>query len=275
VERYFTTMGALADAVDASSLGFEDVALAIAADEYPGLSPRLYRRRLDELALPAAAAVAAAETPAAKLTALCNHLYGKLGYCGNEDYDDPRNQYLNEVVDRRCGSPVTMAVLLITLGERVELPIEAIGFPGHFLVRTAGEEPIYVDPFDGGHPLPRNDLEELACETLDGDHAAAARRLEPVGARTVAVRILLNLQRCYRARQDHGRLLVVCDRLFDMTGAPFHQCDRGIHALALGATQAAIHDLEAYLQAHPQAPDAAAVRRVLDRARRLKAVEPS
>ncbi|MBW2457429.1 MAG: transglutaminase family protein [Deltaproteobacteria bacterium] len=268
-------MGVLADAVDASPLVFEDVALAIAADEYPGLRRERYHRLLDELAAPATESVAAATTPAARLTALCDHLYGQRGYCGNEDYDDPRNNYLNEVIERRRGSPVTMAVLLIAVARRAELPIEPVAFPGHFLVRTASAEPIYVDPFDGGHPLPREELEQLACETLDGDRQAAARRLEPVGARTVAVRILLNLQRCYRTRQDHGRLLVVCDRLFDMTGAPFHQCDRGIHALALGATQAAIHDLEAYLLAHPDAPDAAEVRAVLDKARRLDSVAPS
>jgi regulator of sirC expression with transglutaminase-like and TPR domain len=267
-------MGVLADAVDASPPCFEDVALAIAADEYPRLSLEHYRTLLDELAAPAAAPVGAAATPSAKLTALCNHLYGERGYCGNEDYDDPRNNYLNDVIERRRGSPVTMAVLLIAVGKRVALPIDPIGFPGHFLVRTAVGESVYVDPFDGGHPLPRDELEQLARETLNGDRRAA-ERLEPVGARTVAVRILLNLQRCYRARQDHGRLLVVCDRLFDLTGAPFHQCDRGIHALALGATQAAIHDLEAYLAAHPAAPDAAAVQRVLDKARRLQGPAPS
>ncbi len=265
----------LVDVVRASPSYVEDVALAVAADEYPGLGRGRWHGELDELAAPVAEPVAVAATTAAKLARLCAYLYGERGFRGNDDYDDPRNNYLNGVIERRRGSPVTMAVLLIAVARRVQLPIAAIGFPGHFLVRVGDDDPIFADPFDGSHPLPSDKLERLAFETLGGDRREARRRLEPVGARTIAVRILLNLQRSYRARQDHGHLLVVCDRLFEMTGAPFHQCDRGIHALALGATQTAIHDLEAYLLAHPDAADAATVRRVLDQARRCRMIAPS
>ncbi|MBN4050206.1 hypothetical protein JYT28_00460 [Desulfobulbus sp. AH-315-M07] len=97
----------------------------------------------------------------------------------------------------------------------------------------------------------------------------AALRLEPVGARTIAVRILVNLRRIHRMRGDHAAALVVCDRLFDVTRAPFHRADRAAHALALGATRAAISDFEAYLAAHPDAADAVLVRRVLDAARNI------
>jgi regulator of sirC expression with transglutaminase-like and TPR domain len=132
---------------------------------------------------------------------------------------------------------------------------------------------VYVDPSTGGHPIDLERLLALAHETL-GDERAAAERLEPVGARTVAVRLLLNLHRTYRGRADHARALVVCDRLVDLTGAPFHRADRGAHALALGATRAALADFAAYLAAHPGAADADQVRTLLSKAR-SKLVRPA
>ncbi len=270
-----TISRSLSQAIDSQPPSFETVALAIAADEYPGLRTERYRSMLDDMAQPLLPKLRKTVATHEQCHELCDYVYGKLGFRGNDDYDDPRNNYLNEVLDRRLGTPITLVVLLVALGCRAGMQVQAIAYPGHSLVRVGQQEPIYVDPFDGGFPLAWDRLAELATETLDGDRREAERRLEPVGARTIAVRILLNLQRIYRARADHAHLLVVCDRLFEVTGAPFHQCDRGIHALALGATRTAITDLEAYLTAHPKAADAAQVRRVLDKARGAKSTPPS
>jgi len=247
----------LRDLVVHADSAAEDVALAIAMDAHPMLRDDEVRRQLDEMARPLKSRVAGSG-----VEALCRHVWGELGFRGNDDYDDPRNNYLDDVVARRIGSPVTLAVVAMALGRRCGVEVRAIAFPGHFLVRIGD---VYADPFDGGHPLPRERLEELATEMI-GDVREAGARLEPVGLRTVAVRILANLQRIHRMRGDHARALVVCDRLFDMTRAPLHQADRAAHALALGATRAAISDFEAYLAAHPDAADAEQIRRVIDAA---------
>jgi regulator of sirC expression with transglutaminase-like and TPR domain len=232
----------------------EDVALCIANDEYPHLSARELRAELDALAAGVRGRIAAAAHVLERVDVLCGYVFGELGFAGETDDDDPRGNYLNDVLERRRGSPVANAVLMLSLARRSGVDLEAIAFPGHFLVRTPPEPPIYVDPFTGGHPLAENRLLALASETL-GSAGDAERRLLPVGARTIGVRLLLNLQRIHRARGDHARALVVCDRLFDLTRAPFHQADRGAHALALGSLRVAMTDFEAYLRAKPGAPD--------------------
>lgn len=173
-----------------------------------------------------------------------------------------------DVIDKRRGTPTALAIVLIALGRRAGVELSPIAFPGHFLVRSAqASGDVFIDPTDGGHPIPRAALVELAQTDAGDDAVQAERRLEPVGSRATAVRLLVNLQRAHQRRGDHARALLVCDRLFDATGAVLHRCDRGAHALALGAARAAVADFEAYLAARPAAPDAELVRAVLERAR--------
>ncbi len=251
----------------------EEVALAIAADEYPGLRDELCRHRLDAmgrtLALKIARSQASAEggEPLTLARVLCDFLHKELGFRGSDDYDDPRNNFFNDVLDRRTGSPVAMAVLHMAVGRRAGIDVEGIAFPGHFLVRIEG---LYADPFEGGVPIDRERLLALAFETL-GDRREAMASLEPVGPRTIAVRLLLNLQRIHRSRADHARAMVVCDRLYDVTRAATHLVDRGVHALALGATRVAIHDFEAYLSLNPGTDGAKRVRDLLRKARAVGA----
>jgi regulator of sirC expression with transglutaminase-like and TPR domain len=191
----------------------------------------------------------------------------EIGFRGSDDYDDPRSNYLNDVIERRTGSPVAMAVVLMALGRRAGVDVQGVAFPGHFLVRVEGH---YADPFEGGAPLERERLLSLARESLDNPEDAASC-LEPVGPRAIGVRLLLNLQRIHALRGDHARSLVVCDRLFELTRAPIHRVERGTHALALGASRAAISDLEAYLVAEPEGDGAKRAREALARAKLLAA----
>jgi regulator of sirC expression with transglutaminase-like and TPR domain len=245
----------------------EEVALWVANDEYPHLSVKDCRSELDALAAGVAIPIANAGHVLERVDVLCSYLFGERGFAGETDDDDPRGNYLNDVLERRRGSPVALAVLMLAVARRVAFELEAIAFPGHFLVRTPPEPAIYVDPFTGGHPLAEKRLLALAAETL-GSTGDAAQRLLPVGGRTIAVRLLLNLQRIHRQRADHARALVVCDRLFDLTRAPFHQADRGAHALALGSLRVAMTDFEAYLRAKPGAPDSGRIAVLMAKMRR-------
>jgi regulator of sirC expression with transglutaminase-like and TPR domain len=251
-------------ALEADPPLIEEVAFAIAEDEYPALSRERYRTLLDELADSARTAMAVGDE-SLRLQRFLDHVYGPLGFRGNEDdYYDPKNSYLNEVLERRTGIPITLAVVLMALGRRVGLRIEGIAFPGHFLARAGGDT--YLDPFHKGRILERTDLEALA-ERFLGNPRLTAGQLEPVEVRVIAVRMLYNLQQIYERRGDHARALVVCDRLVDVADAPFHRRDRGIHALALGAHEAAQRDLEAYLATHADATDATRIRQLLGKAR--------
>jgi regulator of sirC expression with transglutaminase-like and TPR domain len=256
-------MSSLIDAVEACPTIIEDMALAVASDEYPGLQVARYHRMLDELIEPIVGLVEQTPDDDAKLALLTEHIYGREGFRGNaDDYYDPRNSYFNQVLERRQGIPISLAILLMALGRRLHLHIEGIGFPGHFLVRAGGVDGMFVDPFNEGRILERADLEQLAERFLP-EVGIAGAQLEPVDARTMAVRMLFNLQQIYEKRGDHARALVCCDRLVDLTDEPFHRRDRGMHAFALGAYGAAQPDFEAYLERCEGAGDAARVRELL------------
>jgi regulator of sirC expression with transglutaminase-like and TPR domain len=269
--------GALLHALAEDEPRIEDVALAIASDAYPQLDVARQLRVLDELAEPLAVPIAAARHTREAAELMSAHLFEELGFRGNEtSYYDPRNSYLNDVLERRLGIPITLAVVMMAVGRRVGLSVEGIGFPGHFLVRFGGPRGHYADPFHRGKPLSRDELLELAERfdargpdgTVVEPSEALGAYLRPVDPRAMASRMLSNLQQIFERAGDHARALVVCDRLVDVSGAPHHRRDRGKHALALGAMRQARVDLSAYLRAVPDAPDAASLQRDLERATR-------
>jgi len=268
-------MSSVSEVIGAPAAAIEAVALAIAEDAYPKLRSRRYLSRLDEMAAPLASrldGLGAAE----RIEAFTDYVYEELGFHGNtDDYYDPRNSYLNEVIDRRTGIPITLAVVLMALGRRVGLRVEGVGFPGHFIVRVGGEEGVYLDPFSEGQILEREDLLRLARRVLGEHGELAPEQLEPVEPRAMAIRILYNLQKIFERRGDHARALVVCDRLCDLTDVPFHQRDRGMHALALGATAAGVDDLEGYLERAPEAPDRDRIEELLAKASMREPTPPN
>lgn len=244
----------------------EEIALAIAGDHYPGLRTESYRRWFDHHGAELGRRRGGRDG-LARARLLCEYVRNEVGFRGSDDYDDPRGNYLNDVIARRTGSPVALAVVFMALGRRADVAVEGVAFPGHFLVRIEGH---YADPFEASAPIDRDRLLALARDSV-AEPSQAAACLEPVGLRTVAVRLLLNLQRIHRLRGDHARALVACDRLFELTRAPLHRVDRGVHALALGSTRAAIADFEAYLLVHPEGEGATRAREHLREARRISA----
>ena len=138
-------------------------ALLIAADAYPHLEADRYLRALDELADPLRTRIAASSDPYEKLAALRDHLHGDLGFRANrEDYYDPRNSYLNEVLDRRLGIPISLSLVYVEVARRAGLPLHGVGLPGHFLVGYRDDRTeVFLDPFDGGRTV-----DEAACRAL-------------------------------------------------------------------------------------------------------------
>jgi regulator of sirC expression with transglutaminase-like and TPR domain len=246
----------LAELVAAGAAPIE-VAIAIARDHHT-VSRAAVLREIDAIAAPLVGR-------RAKVAAVCRRIYEDFGFEGDENYDDPASNFIDEVVERRRGSPVALCVVQAAVCERAGVRWEAIAFPGHFLGSIDG---VFVDPFDGRHPVERSALLHLGTDLL-GSQRAAEKALVPVGVEVIAVRLLANLQRIFAQRREHTHSLITCHRLFELTGAAGLFADRGAHALACGAVHGAIADLSAYLDAYPAAADADAVRAVLDKARRL------
>ncbi len=239
-------------------------ALIVARDVYPQLDVDLQLARIDELATPLAPRLARCRTTNAQASVLGTYVYDELGFRGDEEtYYDPRNSYLNDVIDRRTGIPISLAVLLMAVGTRAGLTLEGIAFPGHFLVRLGGSDGVYLDPFFHARILSRDALERL-LRRAQGDAAhMAPEHLAPVSTRAIVARMLTNLKAVYESRHERSRALVVCDRLVDLSASPEVRRDRGTHAVALGALAAAAEDFETYLIARPVAPDADRIRAAL------------
>lgn len=259
----------------AGAAPIEELALRFARDAYPELRIDRELRRLDEMAQPLASERLELERdPRTQALTLGEHLHDTLALRGDEsDYHDPRNSYLHEVLERRVGLPITLSVVWIAIGRRLGVHVEGVGFPGHFLVRVGRERPTLVDPFQDGRLVTQAELERLAVHHLGSASKLRPEHLATADTRSMLVRMLVNLKHAHERRADHARALVVCDRLVDLTGAPTFRRDRGLHALALDATAAALADLDAYLEAGAPEGDADAVRATRDRlARRARRV---
>ena len=242
----------------------ELAALVLARDAYPQLDIDAVVSRLDALAEPLTGRIARCRTPQSQAAVLGTYVYDELGFRGDEQsYYDPRNSYLNEVLERRVGIPISLAVLLIALGRRAGLAVDGIGFPGHFLVRLGGSEGVYLDPFFRAQILSRDALERLLRRALGDAAHMSPEHLAPVSTRAVVARMLTNLKAVYESRREHARALVVCDRLVDISANPEIRRDRGAHAIALGAVAAGVEDYERYLLERPDASDAGKIRAAL------------
>ena len=240
-------------------------ALLIAQDEYPLLDRAAYESRLHDYTHRLDALLRTSTTTSAQLRCLNQFVFDELGFSGDEqDYYDPRNSYLNEVLDRRLGNPISLAVVQIELARRLGVPLEGISFPGHFLVRLPLDEGIVVlDPFQKGRSLDAAELRRRArthLDTHDIDDARLARMLEPASHRAILTRMLRNLKGVYIEREQWDKALRCSDRLLTIDAhQPTEYRDRGNYYLRLGHTVAARGDLRRYLALMPHADDAEAI----------------
>lgn len=239
-------------------------ALWIAKDAYPDLDWASQRRRLDELAVPLVRAELEGIAAPAQAVALAAYLSSDCGFRGNsEDYYAPENSFINRVLERRLGIPISLAVVYIEVARRAGVEASGVGFPGHFLVRIQdADNHIIVDPFSN-RILDRSELERLCNIATHGRQSLSDEMLQPAPTRNVIARMLLNLRSVYATRADRRRLLVVLDRLVDLLPlAVEHRRDRGLLCAELGAPLAALADIDAYLGALPHAADSVELRRL-------------
>jgi regulator of sirC expression with transglutaminase-like and TPR domain len=244
---------------DETHLDLAEAALLIAAEEYPDLNVGRYLMRLDEMGARAREAVPAQEPLAVRLSALNRYLFTQEGFRGNSaEYYDPRNSFLNDVLDRKMGIPISLSAVYIEVGRRSGLQLEGVGFPGHFLVKARDEDgEIVADPFHGGKLLSARDCQKRLDRVYGGKVKLEASMLEAVGPRQMLLRMLRNLKAIYVRGEDHLRALKVLELLLLLEADNAEDLrDRGLVYAALDCYGAAAADLEAYLQQQPRAPEA-------------------
>lgn len=232
-------------------------ALLISAEENPGVDPAPHLERLERWVEEVEPRLEIAGGDLAKLEALRAFLYEEKGLEGNrEDYYDPANSFLDRVLERRVGIPLTLAVVVMEVGRRAGVPLVGIGFPGHFLVRHGHHPEIFLDPFDGGHFLTREDCAGILQRLTRGRIPFSPRLLNPVGPRQILLRMLNNLCGIYFSRDQVERSLAVVERkILLYPEEPQYLRERGVLRLKAGLEAEGTCDLETYLEARPDAHD--------------------
>jgi regulator of sirC expression with transglutaminase-like and TPR domain len=248
-----------------------EAALLIAQAEQPELDVASYLQRLDGIAARVRTRLSDSPDPAAVVAQLNYILFQEERLSGNvTDYYDPRNSFLNEVLDRKTGIPITLSVIYVEVGRRLGLSLVGVGFPGHFLVKYQGTDgELVLDPFHGGVQLSQEQLAQKLREMYgDGNPflGQIPQLLTPASKREILVRILRNLKGVYLQRNDFPHSLQTIDwiLLIDPTLATEIR-DRGAVHQRMGHLQAASQDFRRYLQLAPQAEDAEAIRGMLVR----------
>lgn len=243
-------------------------ALLIAREEYPQLPVDLYLARLDQMAEEARDRLASETAGPVVLQELIRTLYERHGFRGNTDaYYDPRNSFLNDVLDRALGVPLTLSIVILEVGWRLGLPLEGVNFPAHFLVRYRGSaERLLVDPFSPESLR----FEDQAQEILDRQFGGVVRMrrdfLRSASKRDIALRLLLNLKGLYANARDDVRTLAATERiLLIRPGALGELRDSGMLLARLGRGKDAQERLRRYLELSPEAEDATRIRALMER----------
>jgi regulator of sirC expression with transglutaminase-like and TPR domain len=239
-----------------------EACLLIAQDAYPDLDIAQYLARIDGLAAKLKSRLSGDAFPAQKVAVLNRYLFDELGFCGNADeYYDPRNSYLNQVLERRTGVPITLSILYMEIGQRLGLRLQGVSFPGHFLVKlrvTGGQ--LVIDPFCGGEAQSESDLRARLAQLLpqrEADTLPLPQFLEPATPRQILARVLRNLKGIYLQSEEAQNMLKVMQRMVMVAPHAAEEVrDRGLAYYKLDCFRAALADLQDYLERRPDAPDA-------------------
>jgi regulator of sirC expression with transglutaminase-like and TPR domain len=244
---------------DEAQLDLAEAALLIAAEEYPDLDVGRYLRRIEEMGGLAREVVPEAASLSQRLAALNRYLFAQEGFRGNAaEYYDPRNSFLNDVLDRKMGIPISLSAVYIEVGRRAGLLVDGVGFPGHFLVKAQDQDgEIVADPFHGGTLLTARDCQKRLDRVYGGKVKLEAPMLAAVGPRQMLARMLRNLKAIYVRGEDYTRALRVLELLLLLDpDSPEDLRDRGLVFAALDCYSSAAKDLEKYLSRNPKAPEA-------------------
>ena len=230
----------------------------IAQDEYPDLDPAVSLHQLDAIANELRDRLPEERYPLKVVQTINQYLFEELGFSGNQaDYYDPRNSFLNDVIDRRTGIPLTLSILYLAIAERLDFPMVGVGMPGHFIIRPqVADMEIYVDPFHQGEVMFLEDCQQRLAQVYQREVSITPEMLPEVTPRQCLVRMLTNLKVIYLKKSSFGKAIQTINSLLVlMPDEPRELRDRGLVLYELERWQEAKESLEQYLALEPQASD--------------------
>ncbi|MBI3526437.1 MAG: tetratricopeptide repeat protein [Betaproteobacteria bacterium] len=254
-------------------ISLAEAALLIAGHGYPDLNVAAYLSRIEELTYVLRLRINEDDSFPERISALNQFLFGDLGFAPNSgDYYDPRNSFLNEVLERRTGIPITLCVIYMELGRKIGLPLQGVSFPGHFLVKCAVPDgAVVLDPYSGGISLGLVDLQKRLREVRGGEvsRAIVAELLVSASNKEIIVRLLRNLKAIYLRGHNLDRALPIVNWIIaTMPEQTPELRDRGMLYQELECSRAALADFEEYLKRSPSCEDADDIRRRIIELRR-------
>lgn len=251
-----------------TNLNLAKASLYIAQLNEPELDIEADLNALDTMALEVKERLPKASYPLKIIQTINQYLFDDLGFRGNtEDYYDPQNSYLNHVIERRVGIPITLSVIYLEIADRLAFPMVGIGMPGHFLIRPEFEEVgIFVDPFNQGEVLFEQDCEERLQQIYQQSLKLLPHFLEPVTKQQILFRMLNNLKQIYLQLQQLEKAAQMLDLILILSpNHPLELRERGLIYYHLQNWLKASQDLKMYLALFPQAQDADAIQQLLEK----------
>ncbi len=254
-----------AELVSRDQFNLAEASLMLAQDVYPGIEISAYLERLDEIAAAIRGRLARDAFAEQKVLALNYYLFNDMRFCGNvADYYDPRNSYLNEVIERRTGIPITLSILYLEVGKRIGLNLKGVSFPGHFLVKlNVRRGQLVLDPFTGGEAQSEAELRQRLAQVLPSRQAESTSLdpyLQAATPRDIVARVLRNLKNIYMQSGKLENALAVMHRMLLVVPESAEELrDRGLLYQQMECFRPALSDLQNYLRRRPEAPDAVEV----------------
>lgn len=232
-------------------------AALVARDTYDGLDVQALMAELDALGAPLKAQTSSAASIRDRVERVSD-LFVSQRFRGNaDDYYDPKNSLLPDVLERRLGIPITLSIVWCAIAKHAEITARGVAFPGHFIVRVEnGDAPLIVDPFAGGRILDDEQATALLRRALGDGAQLHASLFTPATARATLVRLLTNLEATWAKRGEYARAFVAVDRIVTLVPDSARMLrERAALALRIGATEVARADLARVIELEPQAPD--------------------
>jgi regulator of sirC expression with transglutaminase-like and TPR domain len=233
---------------------------------YPSLLPSTYLARLDEWSATIQARSSLGDANLARAMNLASFLFDEMGLRGNEeDYYDPRNSFLNDVIDRRLGLPISLSVIFLEIASRIGLPAEGVGLPGHFVVAIRGPGlRLFLDPYHGGMLVTPDEMSRLVSEVTGYAGPLRAEWLVPMSTESILARMLLNLLSLSLQQQSWPQALAVVEHLHILQpDVPDYLRDMGLLHARNRSLRQAIHYLQEYVDRFPTAADSIAIQQTL------------
>ena len=244
--------------VDIEAVSLEEIAFLVAREKYADLNVQPYQERLDEFARRAKLRIDQVVGGRQVADGLSRYLFEEEGFRGNtSEYYSPSNSFFNDVLDQREGIPITLSILYIAIGRRLNLPVTGVGFPGHFLVRYDDPRDVFfIDPFHRGRILTQEDCRQRLSDMYGDALPFRDEFLYPSRHREILLRLLANLKMIYMTKKDFPIALQILNRilLFNPYGTEEVK-ERGMIYYQMECFGQALKDLESYLTRIPTAPD--------------------